>query len=825
MLLALLLLLGAADELRDNLVGEWTFGVSNTNAVAGHGRLTAAFAEDGELTVLAWPGPSGPSQVQYIGMNGEDARSLPHMGAQDGMGARIGLVVDGQLAWLRDFPHAQAYSQPDAPVPVTTYTLPGLTVTVTDVVLPDRDVLSRNVKVVRSGAQSVQIAVYENLSPTLSEIPQLPIADWALPARNDFVAAWDADAQAVLHFHPGDRAVAKTLDDVLNPAADPDYGPADALMQSASPISAPFIAQLDAAYPAGVAAYVTTEPAPAQFQVGSDATPYCDQVAQMIANIEALPSRHPGLELPWTSSAELLRCADPLPGLRQRRGWTWMPRDALADLQSGTLSGSQFAAGQTNSALISAPLAFEGDTATGAVLFALGPTRAAALDALKGAEIESAGARQAAAEQAAHEALAGAALPDPALGDAVRAVALRALVNIYVAREASTGAIVASISRQPPYHLDWPRDGAFLDAALDVAGLHGWVTQRLAWYEGLARAAPTQGNPLLTPSVPIDPATGTQQFPAGVWEMNYFGDGAAGGPIRFEIDNTALHLWSISAHAAYADTAALWPSTKAAAQVLAGWRAKTGLPAPANEDDHADLTSTLHGAVATYAGLVAAERLARKQRDAIEGTLRSRAEELRTAILANYYDPATGLFRATRDTPGAAIGGPAAWLVWPGRLLDPADARVERQLGAEIAKVLSALRGETAGAGYVGKVVVAAALYGKTSRDGAREAVQRLAAMATPGTDHFGEIFLTQTGAGGPTFVQAVSPPHVWEGGLFYLSAMALSQPKLFNAEETALPLGTAGCASAAGGLLAALAAVLYAISRASTPSALRRKR
>ncbi|MGZ6142417.1 MAG: hypothetical protein ACXWLM_03710, partial [Myxococcales bacterium] len=600
-----------------------------------------------------------------------------------------------------------------------------------------------------------------------------------------------------------------TLDDLLAPMPDPDYGAADALMQSAAPDAAAFVAQVDAAYPAGVAALVATEPAATSWQAGSDATPYCDQVAQMIANIEALPSRHPGLSLPWVASAELLRCSDPLPGLRSRRGWTWAPRDALADLATGALSGSQLAAGQTNGALI-APLAFTGDTAQGAVLFALGPTRARALEALQAARALTPELRQAASEKAAHDALARALLPDPALGDRVRAVALRALVNVYVAREAATGAIVASVSRQPPYHLDWPRDGAFLDAALDVAGLHDWVTQRLGWYAGLARAGPTQGNPLLTPSVPLDPATGTQQFPAGVWEMNYFGDGQIGGPIRFEIDNTALHLWSLAVHAAYADPAPAWPSAKVAALVLRDWKAKTGLPAPANEDDHAELTSTLHGAVSVYAGLVAAERMARAQHDgALESSLKARAGELRAAILSQYYDAAAGLFRATRDAPGGAIGGPAAWLIWPGRVLDPGDARVERQLSAEMDKVLGALRGETSGAGYVGKVVVSAALYGDASRAKAREAVQLLADMATPGTLHFGEIFETLPG---PAFVQAVSPPHVWEGGLFYLSAMALSQPQLFNPEERALPLDT-GCSTAGGGVLALL--VLYAMRRA----------
>jgi uncharacterized protein (TIGR03382 family) len=63
--------------------------------------------------------------------------------------------------------------------------------------------------------------------------------------------------------------------------------------------------------------------------------------------------------------------------------------------------------------------------------------------------------------------------------------------------------------------------------------------------------------------------------------------------------------------------------------------------------------------------------------------------------------------------------------------------------------------------------------------------------MATEGTFHFGEIFETQPGG---AFLQAVATPHVWEGSLFYLAAMALSQPQRFNPEETALPLSGSGC-------------------------------
>jgi len=811
LLAALVLASGAraADELTDNLLGELTFGNSNTNAVAGHGRLTAAVSVDGDLSVLAWPGPGFGDQIAYFASNDPEARRLPHFGALDGMGSRLGLFVTTaagtSLTWLRDWTFEQGYTRPDAAVPVTRFTRGdiGLTVTVTDAILPAADVLSRNLRVERAAGSPVTaaaLALYENLSPTLSRIPQVPIADWALPTRNDFAAAWDEDARAILHFHPGDRAVVRSLGDVLGGGADPDYGALGELMKgtpSAAAVAAA-VRALDAT--PGVAALVTTEPAPAQLQVGTDATPFCGLVAQMVDNIQALPARFPGIKLPIDPAAvQLLRCTDPIPGLRSRLGWTWAPKDALADLGSGQLSGSLLAAGQTNGALV-APLTFVAGVAEGAALFAFGATRAQARSALEAARGMTMAARQSAAEEATAALFASAALPDPALGQRVRDVALRSLVNIQVAREAATGGVVASVSRQPPYHLDWPRDGAFIDAALDLAGRRDQVDQRLRWYAGLARAEPTLGDPLLTPQAPVDPDTGERIFPAGVWEMNYFPDGAPGGPLRFEIDNTALHVWSIAAHVPGRELLAeLWPSTRAALDVLVRWRSKSGLPAPANEDDHADFTSTLHGAVTVFAGLVAGERLARAQGDGpAAARYAARTAELRGALLDAYFDGATGLLRSERDGAPRAIGGAAAWFVWPGRVFAAGDARLERILSAEMDRVLSALNGEGPGAGYLPKVVVAAALYGREggARSKARQAVLRLADMATPGTLHFGEIFEVKDGK----FTQRVATPHVWEGALFYLAAMALTAPEKFNAEERALPLPSSGCGCRSSG-------------------------
>ena len=212
-------------------------------------------------------------------------------------------------------------------------------------------------------------------------------------------------------------------------------------------------------------------------------------------------------------------------------------------------NGSRLAAGQTNAALVTA-LTFQGDVAEGAALFAFGKSVADARVALtKGTSVPAA-ARLAGAEKTAHDALGAAKLPDPSLGDRVAAVALRSLVNIYVARDRSTGAVVASVSRQPPYFLDWPRDGSFITHAIDVAGLLPWGTQRGAWYATTQRRESAKRNPLLSPTPTIDPDTNEEEFPAFAWEMNYYADGTIGGNIRFEIDNTALHLWAMTAHAA-----------------------------------------------------------------------------------------------------------------------------------------------------------------------------------------------------------------------------------------------------------------------------------
>jgi MYXO-CTERM domain-containing protein len=826
---------------------EHIFGASNTNAVAGHGGLTAGISADGDVTVLSWPSPSYYDQLAYVASNALDVRDQPHMGALDGMGSYVGLMVDSgsgpTLTWLRDAPwtHVQAYTRDDAPVPITTFRRDdlGLTVALTDVVSPDVDVLTRRVVVTRdpgSPVTSASLVVYENLSPTLSKIPQFPVADWALDARNDFFALYDAQQGAIVHFHPGDRAI---IDSLFAYAADPtqtDYGPVEALMKQATPADADvdaLLGSLDSDYAPGVAALVTTEPAPTEFQVGSDATPICQQLDTIVTNITKLPDEFPGTTLPVDpSTLEALKCTDMLDAVRAARGWTYQPEDALADLADGTLSGSRVAAGQTNGALV-APLVFSGDTAEGSVDFAFGETLAAARTALATAKAEPASARQTASEAAAAAALDAARLPDASLGSKVVRIAERALVNLYVARDRSTGAIVASIARQPPYYLDWPRDGAFFDAALDVAGLLPWATMRTTFYAGLQRTDITQGNPFVNSAVPTDPTTGDVGFPADVWEMNYFADGIVGGPIRFEIDNTGMHLFSLSLHAATLDASdradyvtAIWPSSKRALDRLLDWMdPATGLPAPANEDDHLELTSELQGAIAVYSALVGGARLGHVAGDDLSGgRYAEAAAALHDVILSTYFDPSAQLFTDTRGATPRPGEGTVGWAIWPGRILPPGDPRLEHQLDADMDAILSILEGNAEGGSYTAKNILAAAIYGADggSRDKARQALELLADAATPDTLQFGETYVVTSKPGDPlTWSERVAPPHVWQGILFYLSAMALTDPAPFTVDESLpmspplQPLVAGGCscrASSGDGGTGGVAALLLLV-------------
>ncbi|HJL19963.1 MAG TPA: hypothetical protein RMH99_30140 [Sandaracinaceae bacterium LLY-WYZ-13_1] len=793
---------------------EYIFGATNVHAITGHGRMSVGVSEEGDVTVLTWPSPSYSDQIAYVSSNALDARTLPRLGAQEGMGVFLGLVVeqDGarSVTWLRDeaWETTQGYGPDDGANVHTTHRSEalGLTVAVVDAVHPERDQWVREVRVERAIGSPVDAAwllTYANLSPVppSSRIPELPVSDWAYDGRNDYAAVWDPDARQIVHFHPGDRRIYDEPTDLVG-AMDVDFGPVGEALVAGTPDDAALrslIDGLDAAYAPGATLVLSTEPAPDQVQVGYDATPVCDQLDDLATNVLALPERWPGFELPLDPSIlDALRCDRSAPSFRETLGWTHEAADALADAADGELSGSPIAADEVNEALRT-PLTFEAGVAEARVVLGAGATLADARAALDAADPATVAA---ASDAALDEWLAGIRLPESSPAR-VREVARRSMINLRVGTDAGTGAVVASISRQPPYGLDWPRDGAFFNVAFDVSGQHALVAERNALYGEWQRDEPVRPTLLVDPDPPPPPGGGrARDYPADAWEMNYYADGEVGGLFRFEIDNTAFVLWAIVAHAGWSEDPegylrARWDTIRRAADLLVAWRdAETGLHWPAQEDDHAAYTQTLNGAVPVYGGLEMAARAARLLgEDEAVARWERRAAEVRRGILTHLWDEDAERF--VKEVDGTArpdASGPTgttAWLVWPARVLPFDDPRVRSQLESDLSFIEPQIRLETVGGQYFMKNTVSFGLtLGREPVFADRLAGLRDAIAEThaTGTGHFGECMRTVEVAGTPVASQRVANPHLWEGALFYLTAMAMEDPDALLAYDEVLP-------------------------------------
>jgi MYXO-CTERM domain-containing protein len=182
--------------------------------------------------------------------------------------------------------------------------------------------------------------------------------------------------------------------------------------------------------------------------------------------------------------------------------------------------------------------------------------------------------------------------------------------------------------------------------------------------------------------------------------------------------------------------------------------------------------------------------------------------------------------------PGSAPTGPTAWLVWPMPLLPLDDPRIEAQVRGDLALIAPTVRLENDGGAYVLKNTVAAAIALDAIDDPALRAelealLAETASHATPGTRHFGEVMVAVEEDGARVASQRVASPHLWEGTLFYLTALALEDPDALRAYDRVLPPsrvpppgGTArpevfggGCDCRAGGPAADGAALLLLVA------------
>jgi hypothetical protein len=346
-------------------------------------------------------------------------------------------------------------------------------------------------------------------------------------------------------------------------------------------------------------------------------------------------------------------------------------------------------------------------------------------------------------------------------------LAKRSLLVIRGACDRPSGAVVASVATQLPYALDWARDGAFINLALDEAGYPGLVDAHNAYYLRVQRQ-----DGLL----------------AGTYPMNTYEDGTPGGPIFLEIDNAALAVWTLVDHARFLDGAGratyadrAWPAVARGAEFLTRWRDPfTHLPLPAHEDDNPAFTRGIQGSVSAILALRAAVGFAR-DRGATDEADRwaARQAELEQALFATFWDEDDGRFR---DGSFKELDA-SAWALWPCAVFAPGDPRAARQGEALWAELQRTLKGEKARTGYDAKHVLAlAALWGPDHPRRAElvEAYQTLVRdLPTPDTGLLGEHCRIVKGPDGQvTFTNLNDMPHVWEHALHLLATTRLFPPE-----------------------------------------------
>jgi MYXO-CTERM domain-containing protein len=739
-LLIVVLTLAAATAARADDIDafEELLGATDVNAAIGNGAATSGLSAQGELTVLRWPSPSYYQHVDFSTANGMNPRALPHFGARDNQGSFAGVYVSPgpggapAFLWARDdgWTVTQRYQADDSNQLVTElhHAAAQLTVRYTDVVPDDLDVLARHIEVLPDAGFSpaaLRLVYFENFSPTVEKIDFFPTDETNLLGSRDYALGYSAAHTALVHFSIPGR-------------------PADRVAPLGAAQSP---ADVDAFFAgwggdSGMYLLVGGDRAPDGFHCGWDASPspapngQADAYADAMSTLGAL-----------SSSPSMLTHAD------GALAWNLPPAGGAVDVfiaMGGTLADAETAL----------------DTA-----------RARGGDLLRMNDLVY-----------WTNWLSTAAMPATSDANRLR-LAKRALLSIAVGRDKSAGAIVASIASQPPYNLDWPRDGAFIDYALDVAGYHDWVEQHRRFYAKIQRQHDG------------DDTNGGHDAFAGSFAMNYYADGRPGGPIPLEIDEVGLTLWLWYEHAKWIDDPAtyldsIWTQLGRAADLLTRCVDKTNdLQCAENEDDDYDDTQTLHGAIAVWLGLSSAARAANfRHHDDEARRWAHRADSLAAAIEKNFGDASLGYVGGDTNLGDVGAIGPVAWTLWPARFHDYDDPRMQAAAQQVVDSYSPFFNQTNLGGSYYGKGLVALALAGRPEVNGW---IDLMVNSVPTSTGHYGESFEYN---GNGQYTNVVSIPHLWEATLTYLALMAAYSPDAFARPELAAATAPPDCGCRMGG-------------------------
>jgi len=681
---------------------ESMFGPTNVFGVSGNGTLSIGVSWEGEITVLRWPTTSQFDQLDYRTTHFWS----PRMGAEENHGAFAGIfywTVDGTgFTWFRDpeWDHVLTYLSEDVSILTAHFMRPdlGLSVVQTDFVRLGADLLVRHWDVSRDPSSPVLggvLVFFENLSPCTDRIPYAPVLDWVFDYRNDFALLSVTGEDALLHFRPHDpdeSAIAPYIG--AHPA---DIDALAARLETLFPV--------DPDYPdPPVYSAIGGETASVGHQCGIDGRTAGDRI------------------------------------------------DAFADAADGELSGSNIAIGQATGAL-AWPLEFTDDQiASTTVFLSMAGSPGEAMALLRDARDAGYWALLAECRSGWEQWISRAALPDTDDPQIV-ATAKRTLQSLRIIFHPQSGCMPATITTQPPYYVDWPRDGAFFNHALDLAGYHEMVTAHNLFYARMQR-----------------PVTGS-------YEMNYYPDGMPGGPLFLEIDQEGIINWEMWEHAGFLEeperTAYLegvYPAMAKTADFLVFWRDPfSKLPFWSFQMDMFIPNMGLPGAIAAIAGLeatVAAGLEMGEDPERLEDWIR-RADEIRDAIHEKFWDDEQCSF-------GGGFGG--AYMLWPGGMLEHGDPLLDSHAEWLWENIEDHFSKQIPWGSYAQMPLASLGFYWRDRPEKAGQlqwaSTVFMTELPTPGTRHYGEGYFMVETEEGKVYENHVAIPHVGAASQNLIAAM-----------------------------------------------------
>jgi hypothetical protein len=440
-------------------------------------------------------------------------------------------------------------------------------------------------------------------------------------------------------------------------------------------------------------------------------------------------------------------------------------KDAFKIAQRASLPGSDFAGGQVTAGLVSELEFNDRGVAEASLLISAAETKDEAARLVESGRAGGFDRALNEVEETWSERLKH--VPVPATDDArIREVAMRSVISIILGYDRVSGAGVASISTQPPYGLDWPRDGVYMNLALIEAGFPGLARERSRFW---ARAQSRPDNKV-------------RYVPLGNWASNYFADGVPGFPlIWWEIDETGYAIWGmVMSYLVDEDKdylAEVYPAIRLAADFLVEFRdPETGLHKKSYEDDDPRRRQTMHGAVPCYIGLKYAAIAAEAMGDDESGKRwDARAGELNDAVLENFWDSECQSFMGDPSHRGDCESGHGGTdpglMLYPAGMLEPGGPMAEAAADHAWEAINKSFSGRRDRGMYEVRGLQILAIYWQGRPDKlelVKRGIEWAATVPVTDTGHFGETWYTLNNEVTPGQGQ----PHLWHHSLFYLAAI-----------------------------------------------------